>query len=150
MDNATLEDELVHEVWRQDMEAIKSLLAAGANPNQPGRSWSSAIACAGENDETGDIARLLVASGADINIQDTGGLTPLHHAVDIAIDGTVQSGRDVINWSVVDVFLALGADPTKTDKQGKTVYELASAYGYEARRSFDEFMASRNSNGQTT
>ena len=68
--HATLEDALVHEVWRQDLSAVQRLLESGANPNLPGRKWSSAIACAGECDEIGDIVRALVAAGADINTQD--------------------------------------------------------------------------------
>ena len=95
--HATLEDALVHEVWRQDLSAVQRLLESGANPNLPGRKWSSAIACAGECDEIGDIVRALVAAGADINIQDAQGLTPLHHAVDIAIDGTIQQNLGVID-----------------------------------------------------
>ena len=138
--HATLEDALVHEVWRQDVVATRRLLAAGANPNLPGRAWSSAIACAGENDETGEIVRALVDAGADVNIQDEFGLTPLHRAVDMAIDGTIQQNLTEINWTVVGVYLELGADPNIPDKNGNTIAELASAYGYNARRSFDDFM----------
>jgi ankyrin repeat protein len=150
MENATPEGELVHEVWRQDLSAIKRLLAAGANPNLPGRAWPSAIACAGENDETGDIARLLVDAGADINIQDESGQTPLHFAVDIAIDGAIQANCETFDWSVVEVFLSLGADPAIQDKRGFTVFDKASRYGVLARQSFDEFIRKRNSDGQTT
>ena len=146
--HSTLEDALVHEVWRQDMPAIQRLLQAGANPNLPGREWSSAIACSGENDATGDIVRVLVAAGANINIQDAQGLTPLHHAVDMAIDGTIQRSLDAIDWTVVGVFLDLGADPMIRDARGETVYEMVTAYGYNARRSFDDFMRSREQ--QTT
>lgn len=141
--HATLEDALVHEVWRQDVYAVQRLLLAGANPNLPGRAWSSAIACSGENDHTGEIVRVLVAAGANINLQDAQGLTPLHHAVDMAIDGTIQQNLDTIDWSGVGVFLDLGADPTIRDVRGETVYDMATAYGYNARRSFDEFMRSR-------
>lgn len=140
---ATLEDALVHEVWRLDLCAIQRLLRSGANPNLPGRTWSSAIACAAENDATGDIVRLLVANGADVNLQNEQGLTPLHYAVDVAIDGTIQQNRESIDWSVVDVLLELGAEPNIRDARGQTVYEIASAYGYNSRRSFDNYMRSR-------
>jgi len=134
-------------VGRNDLVAIHRLLKSGANPNLPGRAWSSAIACAGENDETGDVVRALVAGGADINIQNEKGLTPLHYAVDIAIDGTIQSRLETIDWSVVGVFLDLGADPNIRDARGETVYDTASAYGYNACRSFEDFMRSRAGRG---
>jgi ankyrin repeat protein len=140
----TLEDALVHEVWRQDLAAIRRLLAAGANPNRPGRAWSSAIACAGENDETGDIARCLVAAGADINLQDEHGQTPLHWAVDMAIDGAIQADRPKINWHVVGVFLDLGANPQIRDQGGRTVHDWAANYGPEAQQSFEDFLKSRS------
>jgi len=141
---ATLEDALIHEVWRQDVVAVRRLLAAGANPNLPGRAWSSAIACAGENDETGEIVRILVDAGADVNIQDEFGLTPLHRAVDMAIDGTIQQNLKEIDWTVVGVYLELGADPNIRDKNGETIADVASAYGYNAKQSFDDFMRTRS------
>ncbi len=141
---STLQDELIHAVGRQDMLEVQRLIAAGANPNSPGSVWSSAIACAGENDETGEIVRALVHAGANVNIQDESGRTPLHQAVDVAIDGTIQQGLSEIDWTVVGVLLELGADPSIPDNDGKTIADLASMYGYNARRSFDDFMHDRS------
>lgn len=142
--HATLEDALVHEVWRQDLSAIQRLLNAGADANKPGRTWSSAIACAGENDDTGEIVRVLVAAGADVNIQDEHGQTPLHLAVDKAIDGTIQQSLDRIDWTVVGVYLELGADPAIADENGKTIADIASAYEDNAKESLDDFMRTRS------
>ena len=142
--HVTLEDALVHEVWRQDLFEVQRLLDAGANPNLPGRTWPSAIACAGENDEIGNIVRALAAAGAQLNIQDEYGQTPLHHAVDVAIDGMIQDNLDEIDWTVVGVFLELGADPNITDKTGKTISDVATAYGYSAKRSLNDLMRTRS------
>lgn len=140
----TLEDSLVHEVCRHDLTAVQRLLAAGANPNRPGRAWSSAIACAGENDETGDIVRFLVAAGADINLQDEHGQTPLHWAVDMAIDGAIQADRPEIDWRVVGVFLELGGNPDIRDISGRTVHGLAANYGPAAQQSFEDFLKTQS------
>jgi ankyrin repeat protein len=141
----TLEDALIHEVWRQDLDSVKRLLEAGANPNLPGGNWSSAIACAGENDETGQIIRALVAAGADVNLQDADGWTPLLIAVDSAIDGATQQDLETINWSIVAVLLDLGADPHVAHPRWGTVYDMATDYGPSARESFAKFLRSRQS-----
>jgi len=143
MKNRTLEDSLVHEVWRQDIRAIKKLLELGANPNATGRTWASAILCAGENDKTGEIASLLVSAGANINMQDQYGQTPLHFAVDVAIDGATQQNLPQIDWRAVGVFLDLGADPTIRDDRGKTAMDFVFGSGEYAKKSFDEFMNAR-------
>jgi len=140
----TLEDDLVHAVWRQDLAEVQRLLQAGAHPNRPGRAWSSAIACAGENDRTGDMVRCLVLAGADINIQDEQGQTPLHWAVDVAVDGAIQTGRDKIDWRVVGVLLDLGANLKIPDQCGRTAEDLVANYGAAARQSFDGFLKARH------
>ena len=87
----------------------------------------------------------MVAAGADVNIQDADGWTPLHHAVDMAIDGAIQQNLDTINWSIVGVFLDLGANPNIANARWGTVYDMASAYGPHVRESLEEFLRSRES-----
>ncbi|TWT38952.1 ankyrin repeat domain-containing protein [Blastopirellula retiformator] len=138
----SLEDALGSAVWRQDLDAVQRLLGAGANPNIPGTNggWSP-LRLAGEHDETGEIVRALVAAGADVNLQDEhDGSTPLHQAVDMAIDGTIQMNRAEIDWTTVGVYLELGADLNIADHRGRTAADIAAAYGDNAERSFDEFL----------
>ncbi len=143
MDDAeSLEDQLVHSIWRQDRRTVARLLMEGADPNAPGRSWSSSIACAGENDETGEIVRLLVEAGADLDLQDHNGWTPLMHAVDGAIDGAVQ-GNTSINWLPVQVVLSLGANHLQGDHAGRTVFDLADLYGPRARVALESALSNR-------
>jgi len=60
----------------------------------------------------------LLTEGADPNIANNNGETPLHVA---AIKGTV---------SVIRLLLAAGADPSRIDKQGKTPKEEAIYWDY--------------------
>jgi ankyrin repeat protein len=131
-DGESLEDQLVHSVWQQDQPAVARLLGEGADPNMPVRNGFSAIACAGENDETGEIVRLLVDAGADIDLQDQNGWTPLMIAVDAALDGSVQA-NSCINWLPVRVMASIGANALLADSQGRTVFDLAVPYGLEAQ-----------------
>ena len=135
-----LVEQLIEAVARRDRMTIRRLLEAGADPNQPGPTGLSAIACAGENDETGDIVRMLVNAGANVNIQDEFGQTPLHFAVDVAIDGATQQNRESINWDAVGVLLQLGADRYIADNNGRTIVDLVSKYGCNARQSFDNWI----------
>lgn len=129
----TLEDALIHEVWRQKRDCGSTPIGFRCESQSAQSAWSSA--CSGENDDTG----VLVAASADINIQDVQEVTPLHHAVDMGIDGTIQQILDTIDWSVVGMLLDLGADPSIRDSRGETVYDIANACGYNARMSLDEF-----------
>jgi ankyrin repeat protein len=61
--------------------------------------------------------KLLLEHGANPNIQDENGDTPLHW--------TAQWGR----LDVVKLLLVYGADPTVKDKDGKTPLDLARAEG---------------------
>lgn len=55
--------------------------------------------------------RDLLDNGADIN-EESGGLTPLHHAIDVEIDGHVQTGEP-LHVDTTAYLLARGADPRR-------------------------------------
>jgi uncharacterized protein len=75
-----------------------------------------------------EVAKLLVAHGADVDAQDNDGLTPLMHAADSG-GGPEAATRinDYIPW-----LLGLGADARLQDGQGRTAAQIAKAKGNEA------------------
>jgi uncharacterized protein len=92
-------------------EEISILLDSGVPIDaQDGDGWN-ALHAAIENERMGCIS-LLVDNGADLGCV-VNGLTPLAHAVDISIDGTIQTGGTPGDEPVdiVRYLLSLGADP---------------------------------------
>jgi len=67
-----------------------------------------------------DVVRVLVEAGADVNVHQHGGWTPLMGA---AAHGDVET---------VDLLLAHGADPTATNESGRDAASLAREHGHDA------------------
>lgn len=61
--------------------------------------------------------RLALNAGADIH-EEHEGLTLLHHAVDVELDGHVQTGEP-LHVDVTAYLLSQGADPARPSSQGK-------------------------------
>lgn len=99
---------------------VELLLARGAdagavaqNPLQV-TALHSAVADGGHR----EIARALIAAGADVNAEQRHGWTPLHGAAD--------SG----DRELVELLLARGADPHAKHQEGKTALDLARENGH--------------------
>lgn len=79
--------------------------------------------------------KLLVASGANLNLQDDQGWTPLHLAVDSDCDTSSQQGRRPIELPTVKALINLGADESIRSKDGETARDIAT--GYHETRLYD-------------
>jgi ankyrin repeat protein len=101
--------------------AVETLLEAGADARAVSRNGMklspihSAIAARRK-----DIARILLAGGADPNVRQAGGWTPLHSA---AHQGDVEA---------VDLLLAHGADPRLRSDDGRDAAAMAAEAKHEA------------------
>jgi len=100
------------------LDAARALLGAGADANARSRNEMSVMpihsAVAGRH---GEIVAALVEAGADVNVSQRHGWTPLH--------GAAQHG-DV---ATVDVLLDGGADPAACNDDGTTAADLADRAG---------------------
>ncbi|KAI9370213.1 ankyrin repeat-containing domain protein [Aspergillus egyptiacus] len=68
-----------------------------------------------------DVVQMFIDKGAPVDSADNLGRTPLSHAVDSQLDKLEDIGRPLSGLTkVVEIFLANGADPLYTDKEGLT------------------------------
>ena len=102
-------------------EAVELLLARGADVSTPARHQFHVTALhAALAGPTPDVARALVAAGADVNARQQGGVTPLQEA----------AGNGALD--LVRVLLEHGADPSARDDNGRTAADWARERGHAA------------------
>jgi len=139
---------LYYAVYANCTEAVKVLLAHGADPNT-GKHGVTPLAQAAGNGNT-DILKLLLAAGADINGTTVMGITALARACGKCQLGAVmllaekganlESGKGTIGTplssatkcpdiAILRFLVAQGADIRATDMDGKTAKDIASFFG---------------------
>ena len=102
-------------------EAAALLIERGAEVDAFGRGWMTGTAMhSAVSRLQSDVVRILLEAGANPNVRQSAGWTPLHAA---AMNGDLTS---------VELLLASGADPTATNDEGRSVIDLATESGDEA------------------
>lgn len=85
--------------------------------------------------------KILAHRGANLNIQDLNGWTPLHLAVDSDIDGANQQNEE-IKMTTTKTFLSLGASPLIRNNKNDTPRDIASHYGQNVLEKYDSIILS--------
>ncbi len=102
-------------------EAVSLLIERGAEVDAFGRGWMTGTALhSGVSRLHSVVARILLEAGANPDVRQSGGWTPLHAA---AMNGDLAS---------VELLLAAGADAAATNDEGRSVADLAEESGDEA------------------
>ena len=102
-------------------EAAALLIERGAEVDAFGRGWMTGTAMhSAVSRLQSDVVRILLEAGANPNVRQSAGWTPLHSS---AANGDVAS---------VELLLASGADPTATNDEGRSVIDLATERGDDA------------------
>lgn len=116
-------------IWREDIREVEALLDAGANVDIAGSTGFTPLMQAAEMENI-DIARMLLDRGARVNHSDRHGTTPLHIAVDMAIDGTLQTGGKLGEEStdMIEFLLGRGASPIAANNRQRTPIDWATDY----------------------
>jgi ankyrin repeat protein len=102
-------------------EAAALLIERGAEVDAFGRGWMTGTAMhSAVSRLQSDVLRILLEAGANPNVRQSAGWTPLHAA---AMNGDLAS---------VELLLASGADPAATNDEGRSVIDLATESGDQA------------------
>jgi len=116
---------LMRAAARGDLQAVKDLLAQGANVNgSSGDGYTALLSAAFYGNS--EIVEYLLDHGADVNARDKNGLTALIEAAKQNLDA-----GDVIASYVgtIKALLKKGADVNAQDKEGRTALSFAEKYG---------------------
>jgi uncharacterized protein len=101
--------------------AAALLIERGAEVDAFGRGWMTGTAMhSAVSRLQSDVLRILLEAGANPNVRQSAGWTPLHAA---AMNGDLAS---------VELLLASGADPAATNDEGRSVIDLATESGDQA------------------
>lgn len=115
---APLERTLVAAVRVGKLETVRSLLDIGAKVDEPDGADTTPLERAVLANET-EIARLLIAHGANVNHVGRTGMTPLLYAASI----------DYGDSTMIDLLLKSGARKDALTKEGASAIDLARKYG---------------------
>jgi ankyrin repeat protein len=126
--------ELLAASFKGDAQAVSFLLDGGCDINAQDPVSRAPLLLAIENLQT-EIVRILLIKGADPNRSGHAGVTPLHAAVDAAVEEAKHAfdltGQDAVaSTTVVALLLAAGADPNRMDEAGKTAHDWARRVGH--------------------
>lgn len=115
------DEDLIYQSNFGDAKVVKELLEKGANPNAVSEDDWPAISLAAmrADAQAEEIVKILVDAGADLNVRDANGETPLMNAI------------TTNNPKLVKYMIERGADFRAVNTNGRSVESFAEHYGNE-------------------
>lgn len=118
------------------IEDVQKYLEAGGDVNQHNKNEDTLLHLASANGEV-EIAKLLIARGANINAKDLQGYTPLHLVVDGDCDTSARDGKPATELPLAKLLIDSGADESAKDEDGESPRDMAAAYGKGSATLYD-------------
>lgn len=119
---------LNHCLFNGAIDTAKTLLENGFDINEKNYIYPISAAIASENPKVVEFA---INNGAIVNIDLGNGWTPLHEAIDAAIDGMIQNNEEAPTRDSLEIIALLiqnGADAERVNDQGKSPLDLFNVY----------------------
>ena len=126
---------LLNAVLSQSPEAVRALLAGGANPGTRNESGFPVLMLSVTHAPSKEVAAALIEAKADVNFLDPEGKTPLHWAAQIN------------RKEFVELLISAGADVNLRDKSGMTPLDLAKGAQRQPQPGFVPVAGSRRPPG---
>ena len=122
-------EELNKAIFEEDLIEVNRILEAGCNLDDADSTGKTPLIQAVEQEDI-RFVELLLSYGASINASGFNGWAPIHMAVDIAMDATIQSdgkpGTEPL--SVIALLVQHGANLQQTTDEGYTPLDIAKKY----------------------
>ncbi len=127
--------QLMDAIGDQNVDKVASLAKAGKNLNCKDEFERTPLLLACDQDNL-EIVEVLISYGADVNQQARCGFTPLHMAIDKAMDDVVQSDspKDAENVEIIACLLQNGGASSTAVKNDKGNTPMDIARRYESNR----------------
>ncbi|TGD70673.1 ankyrin repeat domain-containing protein [Mangrovimicrobium sediminis] len=121
--------ELNRAIFEENLSEINRILNAGVDIDAVDSTGKTALMQAVEQENI-RFVELLIHHGASVNCPGNDGWAPIHLAVDVSIDGTVQSNGvpHSAPTSIIGYLIGKGADLHQETDSGETAYTIARKY----------------------
>lgn len=128
----TLDEQLLHAVADENLEAVKQLVQEGAAVNYFTATADSPLLVAVDTMNAA-LVRFLLDHGANPNPDPQKGYAlPLNLAVDVAVQAFLNQETEAISNEMVELLVQYGADYTRKDSNGRNAAETALNYNSSA------------------
>lgn len=123
-------NELNQAIFDEDLVEVNRLLESGCDLDMADSTGKTPLMQAAEQEDA-RLIELLLSYGASINEPGFQGWAPLHIAVDIAIDATIQSNgkQGTEPLSIIELLIKNGASLEQRTDEGYTPLEIAKRLG---------------------
>lgn len=123
-------DKLGKAIFEEDISLVNQILEAGCDLDVADATTGKTPLMQAVEQEDARLVELLLSYGASVNAVGFKGWTPLHLAVDIAIDGTIQSegkqGTEPV--TMIRLLIEQGANLEQVTDDGFTPLKIAQGY----------------------